>query len=200
MNCREFRELMPGLKNHELDHARECPACAAFLERHAALANGLAAVSAEWRRLEAPPRLESRLASAFRGNHGLAFRPRHSGIWVPILTWAAATAAIVALATFLVRERRPEPAQRRTPHRTVEMASYQAPDFSIYTQNGFIPLPTAAAADENEDFNLVRVELPRSSMIALGYVVPPERATEMVQADVMLGSDGVARAVRFLDE
>jgi hypothetical protein len=29
--------------------------------------------------------------------------------------------------------------------------------------------------------------------------VSADRAGEMVQADVMLGSDGVARAVRFLD-
>jgi hypothetical protein len=66
-------------------------------------------------------------------------------------------------------------------------------------ESGFIPLPNAAQIGPNEEVNLVRVEVPRSAMIALGYDVKPEEATESVQADVMLGTDGMARAVRFLD-
>jgi hypothetical protein len=66
--------------------------------------------------------------------------------------------------------------------------------------DGFIPLPNSAgvAADE-DDVNLVRVEVPRSAMIALGFEVSSDRAEELVEADVMLGSNGIARAVRFLD-
>jgi hypothetical protein len=64
----------------------------------------------------------------------------------------------------------------------------------------FIPLPNAARLAPSEDVNLVRVEVPRSTMIALGYPVAADRAAELVQADVVLGSDGLARAVRFLDE
>jgi hypothetical protein len=37
-------------------------------------------------------------------------------------------------------------------------------------------------------------------MIALGYSVAADRASERVRADVLMGSDGLARAVRFLDE
>jgi len=47
--------------------------------------------------------------------------------------------------------------------------------------------------------DVVHVEVPRSAMLAVGIQVSPERTGEMVQADVMLDSDGVARAVRFLD-
>ena len=47
--------------------------------------------------------------------------------------------------------------------------------------------------------NVVRVEVPRSAMEAVGIAVSPERAAERVQADVMMGSDGLARAVRFVD-
>jgi hypothetical protein len=36
-------------------------------------------------------------------------------------------------------------------------------------------------------------------MVALGFEVPEDRAEESVEADVMLGADGVARAVRFLE-
>src|SRR5205823_6212390 len=63
-----------------------------------------------------------------------------------------------------------------------------------------------AAANENgseadsEDGDVVRLEVPRSAMIALGYDVSPDRAAERVEAEVTLGPDGQARAVRFLDE
>jgi hypothetical protein len=64
---------------------------------------------------------------------------------------------------------------------------------------GFIPLPNSEAVQANEDMDVVHVEVPRSAMLAVGLEVSEDRAGEMVQADVMLGSDGVARAVRFLD-
>jgi hypothetical protein len=69
-----------------------------------------------------------------------------------------------------------------------------------YADGDFIPLPSASGMEPGEEVNLVRVELPRSSMIALGFTVSAERAAEPVEADVMLGLDGVARAVRFVDE
>jgi len=37
-------------------------------------------------------------------------------------------------------------------------------------------------------------------MIELGFAVSAERASEPVEAEVVLGADGLARAVRFLDE
>ena len=36
-------------------------------------------------------------------------------------------------------------------------------------------------------------------MMQVGIEVSPERADETVRADVMVGSDGLARAVRFVD-
>src|SRR5260370_42713042 len=67
------------------------------------------------------------------------------------------------------------------------------------TGTGFMDLPNAAEIGPNEDLNMVRVEVPRSAMIALGLEVGPEQAWQPVQADVMLGADGLARAVRFLE-
>jgi len=73
-------------------------------------------------------------------------------------------------------------------------------DDSADADSGFILLPNMERIGPNEDVNLVRVELPRSSMIAVGYAVSAERASEPVVAEVMLGADGLAHAVRFLDE
>jgi hypothetical protein len=102
------------------------------------------------------------------------------------------------MAVFLVRDRRPE-AARPTVARGVEMASLANTGDAQADPDGFIPLPNAGQLAENEEVNLVRVEVPRSAMIALGLEVSPERASELVAADVMLGPDGLARAVRFLD-
>ena len=66
--------------------------------------------------------------------------------------------------------------------------------------DGFIALPNAAQLTPDEEVDMVRVELPRSSMIALGYPVRADQASENVEADVVLGADGLARAVRFVDE
>jgi hypothetical protein len=64
---------------------------------------------------------------------------------------------------------------------------------------GFIPLPNAQRLEPGDDFNVVRMELPRSAMTAVGYDVAAERAAELVEADVALGPDGLARAVRFVE-
>jgi anti-sigma factor RsiW len=199
MNCQEFWNTIPELGDCEGSrHLLDCPACAARMSRHRELEAGFRAVAAGFRRVEAPPRVEARLRSAFRRQAGSEFRAP-SRRWIPVVTWAAAFAAMIALAVFLVRPRQPE-AARPPVQRTIELAMLQPQADS----DGFIPLPNAAglasgdAADE-DDVNLVRVEVPRSAMIALGLDVSADRAEELVAADVMLGSNGIARAVRFLD-
>jgi hypothetical protein len=49
-----------------------------------------------------------------------------------------------------------------------------------------------------DDVQVVRVELPRSALQSFGLPVNAERAGERVKADVLLGHDGVARAIRFV--
>ena len=199
MKCQEFWNTIPELGELAGSrHLAECSACAARMDRHRELEAGFRAVAAGFRRVEAPPRLEARLRSAFRRQTGSESRAS-SHRWIPVATWAAAFAAMFALAAFLVRERQPE-AARPAAQRTIELAMLQPQADS----DGFIPLPNSAgfAAGETADgdeVNLVRVELPRSAMIALGLDVSADRAEELVEADVMLGSNGMARAVRFLD-
>ena len=208
MNCQEFWNTMPELARQAEDghaeHVRECAACAALLNRQRTLASGLRRLAADWRPVEAPARVEARLTAAFLGQAGLTVLGPATRWWVPVATWAMATAAVVALAMFLARDRQVVPAHRTTSSR-VQLALAGPPadlemlgDFSD-VDDDFIPIPNAARIEENEDLNLVRVEVPRSAMIALGYAVAEERASEPVEAEVVLGADGLARAVRFLD-
>jgi hypothetical protein len=60
----------------------------------------------------------------------------------------------------------------------------------------FIPLGQYAQAEEG---HLVRVELPRSALASFGLLpVNAEAAGGRVKADVLLGEDGTARAIRFI--
>ncbi|MCU1235883.1 MAG: hypothetical protein JWP63_3850 [Candidatus Solibacter sp.] len=176
-------------------HLDECADCRARLKSRRELAAGLRAVAAGFHKKEAPARVEARLLAAFRSQSGIT-PIRRERRWIPAVTWAAAFAAMFALAVFLVRDRQPEAARSTTP-RTVERASLVMSG----DMEGFIALPNAedAATGESEAMDVVHVEVPRSAMLAVGLEVSPDRTGEMVQADVMLGSDGVARAVRFLN-
>ena len=62
----------------------------------------------------------------------------------------------------------------------------------------FLPLSEASNLDPLESGQVVRVELPRSALVSFGLPMNVERADEPITADVLLGEDGVARAVRFV--
>ncbi len=62
----------------------------------------------------------------------------------------------------------------------------------------FIPLNYDAAIAPPDRGRVVRVELPRSALAAFGLPVNIDRANERVKADVVLGEDGLARAIRFV--
>jgi hypothetical protein len=42
------------------------------------------------------------------------------------------------------------------------------------------------------------VDLPRSSLAAMGVVLPVENGPDTVKADLLISSDGVTRGVRFV--
>jgi hypothetical protein len=56
----------------------------------------------------------------------------------------------------------------------------------------------APAATPLESGQLVRVQLPRAALASLGLPLNVERGNEPVKADVLLGGDGLARAIRFV--
>lgn len=49
-----------------------------------------------------------------------------------------------------------------------------------------------------ESGEVIRVQMPRSSLIALGLPMDVERAHKSVKADLLIGEDGQARAIRFV--
>ena len=62
----------------------------------------------------------------------------------------------------------------------------------------FMPLGYTNPANIQDGAQVVRVELPRYAMARFGLPVNMERYDENVKADVWLGADGLARAIRFV--
>ena len=62
----------------------------------------------------------------------------------------------------------------------------------------FMPIGSMTAASLQDGGQIVRVELPRSALASFGLPVNMERYNEKVKADVVLGVDGLADAIRFV--
>jgi hypothetical protein len=203
MSCEEFWDTCPELSDPEKKHAHtaECEACARLLSDQRRLTEGLHASVDQWRRTEAPARVEAGLVAAFRNQRKRQARAHR--MWLPVLTWASAAAVLIVLATLAFRGRQPVAPHRAAPAgvqwAVAAMPQAWTADDAI-ASGDFIPLPSAEQAGENEDVNVVRMEVPRTAMLAVGLPVNLERASEMIEADVMVGSDGLARAVRFVEE
>ena len=216
MTCVEFWNRLPdgGLgASPGSGHLAECAACAARWDRQQALEAGLRLVSVGMRGEEAPPRVEAGLVAAFRAQEGFKRSGASSDSWrlyswwPPVLTWVSAAATVV-LAMVLMHPSHPVPASiapvsapNRLAPAAVESAGVPADrmdEDSYGPDSDFIPVPNAARIEPNEDVHLVRVEATRSAMMALGIVVGAENASDTVVADVVLGSDGMARAVRLV--
>jgi hypothetical protein len=99
--------------------------------------------------------------------------------------------------------------RRRAPLQTAALrnrASQPAASFGTTASAGandeittdFLPISYGSNLSQLDDGQVVRVELPRSALQSFGLPVNAERAGERVKADVLLGHDGVARAIRFV--
>ena len=150
------------------------------------------------REKEAPPEVEVRLRATFRRK----YRPR---IW----PYVAAIGLAAGMALFFVRAPKPQshvqpqeiaavtppapalqvakPAPRRVAHRH--------PPREVVTE--FYPLLEDPLPFERGE--LLRVSLPAAAMRSVGVPVSEDRLTEMVQADVLVGQEGLARAIRFVN-
>lgn len=47
--------------------------------------------------------------------------------------------------------------------------------------------------------HVVRVDMPRSSLFAMGVNVPLENETGSIKADLLVGPDGVTRGIRLVE-
>jgi len=81
---------------------------------------------------------------------------------------------------------------------TKETATSSTADSAAEITTDFMPVGYAGATTLQDGGQLVRVELPRSALVAFGLPMNVNRYDEKVKADVFFSADGMARAIRFV--
>jgi hypothetical protein len=174
----------------------------------------------------ASPFLETRLRAAFREHHGRRHRgwllrwasaaalmacaafvvlrlmqPAAVEAPKPVAQTQPATPppAAVAKSVPAVTPQRGAPVRKRTaPSVQVAKAPRRAPVPEDSGVQEFIALPYAPPLSSLDRGQVMRVRLPRQSLRSLGIPVNEERMFERVPADLLMGEDGLARAIRFV--
>ena len=163
----------------------------------------------------APERVQKAVLTEFRASVRPARQSR-------IRWWAVAAAAAAVVTCFIVYTSKPRPeapltkiqaapqivtaapekpstvVQTAKRKRHVRPSASRRPEPAAEVATDFLPVLAAPALQPGEHAAVVRVELPRSSLRAFGLPSSEERRSDRVNADVVLGQDGLIRAVRFI--
>lgn len=141
------------------------------------------------------PEREAALLAAFEAYHARrGARSVRGGWWLSAL--AVAAVLLIALGTapgWIGRHGTPPPVPPSDAHAGADHRGAQAD----IAPGDFIPWPGASALPPLESGQLVRMDLPVTLLPSLG-VTPPAAPVTAVKADVIIGQDGLARAVRFV--
>jgi len=215
MSCEDFEddvvdlargeELADAERTEALAHAEECLRCAARLDDERAVTTGLRAFAARTAGAEAPPRVEAALLRALRdpgsleeGGTALTMTTTSASRAVELLLLAAAAAILAAIVVVPPRMGSgPEPAAPTT----MSPATVAGGEASAAGgENGeFVALSYGEDLRELDSMQVVSVELPRTALAALGWAGADSAQSGSVKAEVIVGHDGVARAIRFID-
>lgn len=202
---------------HALEHAKVCPACGERLAGMRLIAALLREQAAALQPKQAPPEVERALRIRFRQHRNLAGWRRRKQHW----TMAAVAAAILIVLTGgilwkLNRTREagggiaPAPAveshssnslSARSHNISTALQSPFAAEREAGQQNGeegreFVPLPYAEGAAPLTGARVVTVRIPVSALDEIGFPVPVQASGQYVNADILIGEDGIARAIR----
>ena len=160
----------------------------------------------------APERVEAALVAAFRERARAASMPA-APFW-PRWALAAAMVMVVAGLAVLLNRRtappepvaiaQPQPAPALEPPKTIANTARTAPRAvrprpEVREVAGeFIPLVPDRTWSPGESGQVIRVSMPRTALQSFGLPVDENRAFEIVKADIVVGQDTVARAIRIV--
>ena len=145
------------------------------------LLEGLHALASEGP-VQAPKEVEARLLAEFRRRSRL----RRARAWMSAASIGAIAATVAVLIWIGPFTTKPSTLQQ------------DATVLADETASGFYPLPDADALPPVESALVVRVQLPMASLELIGFPITQDSASERVEADVLLGQDGLARGVRLV--
>jgi hypothetical protein len=193
------------------EHLRGCPHCAALQENWLALREDLHVLGMETAEAEAPSRVEVRVRQEFRTLHKTT-KTRRAAF---AAGWSFAAAAALLCAFLLVNWRLEKGAvDARKSGSSVH--SVIAPENSAQlpvnatpagVELGDVLVASSASGDFTllpgsmppapEDATVVRVQMQRAALGALGLTVNEEHAGDWIQVDLLVGDDGLPQAVRL---
>jgi hypothetical protein len=226
MNCEEFEILGLDVqrdgsvdedgRERALQHARVCGRCAALGASWAAAQAELSALAESSRLLRVPARVESRVLQQFRLKH----QPRQERKFLRLATWALAATAVLVCTLGIWDWHKWREGSLGANNTAAQDASGSAVSRSLTGSpetdanpvsddseiliagnegnvgNDFTQLP-GSSLQEVEDGAIVRVGMERASLAAFGLPVNEDEASDWIQVDLLVGSDGSAQAVRL---
>jgi hypothetical protein len=121
----------------------------------------------------APPHIENAVLAEF----DRARRRKRGGYWLAAAGLAAASVAIA----WIVEHTAPAP-----------------PAAQVQSEQAFVPIPYVLPPAPYERVEVVRMKLPVTALIAAGFRMQTADLGAQAEADVIVGQDGRARAVRLI--
>lgn len=170
---------------------------------------------------EASASVEANVLAAFRTQKIQRVRRKRAALWIMAATAALVLAGLVTVANVGMEQpqvaRSPHqqaavpPAQpaipkptvlaqaaksvRKARSRPVQAAQQIEPPLESWSD--FVAVPYAPPLNVQDGGQVLRVRLPRSSLQSFGIPMPVDHAFDRYNAEVMVGQDGVVRAIRF---
>ena len=211
MNCEEFE-----LRGLDLDRADADPQEAAAATKHVAVCGRCSAMLESWREVKgdlrllrestrldsAPARVEMRLKQELRTRRE-ARGPHRTAV---IASWALAAAAVVVASLGWMRIHHQAEKSVVAERKTVNAADMLttnptenendvrlAADFDT---GEFTQLPGSLSSGTGDE-SILQVRMQRGTLERYGLPVDPERASELVDVDFLVGEDGQPLAVRL---
>jgi len=205
MNCTEFENVVVAIVRDEvidsaehregLVHADHCARCSHRLASERALSATVGAAIADDAAKQAPPHVSKMLLEGFRERRIAGRRRRHS--WIRWGVTGAVAAMLLIGSALMLRKTAEMPVVRGTVPVAADDEANGVAETGEEVATDFIPLsydPVPAGTT-----SVVRVQLPREALIAFGLPVNEDRTEDLVQADLLLDENGLARAVRFVE-
>jgi len=153
------------------------------------LTKAMRRLAAESAQEELPFEIEATLLETFdRANR----RPREVSSRFPWMSLAGAVLASLVVVAIVQRDPYQTPAPQPA---TVAKA---APGPAREPEEPFVPIPYVTPLGPYERAEVVRMELPVSALISVGFPVRTPDPAALAEADVVVGQDGRARAVRLI--
>lgn len=210
------------LRAEAAEHLKICAACGQHLAWESALEAGFAALRREAANAAPGPATAAAVMAAFEREHGNRSVSRK--FWIAAAMAAALSIAFWLGRSQSELERAPEIAKRsQVPAETPSTPVVEEPAPAVMAVprpavlrvrprsspqvaqasprerlTGFVPIRYGKPIEPGEELRIMRIQLPPSELLRLGIPVSPDASGALVRADVLLGEDGLAKAIRFV--